>query len=365
MKNPAARFFAFISLSVAMVLTVDQMAAQEGGTLSLGRPQTPSNVSVAAYGGSVAFTGATATTVSASSVLNLGSAKGGVGSLILGPGVGYIKAPALTGSAGDLKITASADGNTLSVRTKVAITNKGWAAAKHVLADVYLSDDATLDTAVDTKLTTLKLTDYVPDAAKLRRGETISLPIKRKVPTAAASFLEGKYLIAVLLCDAPKQPNVSITSVGEMMVVSSVGTNGVLNWTTVAVAPALSDLVLTAKEASTIVVDRPTSKVYSTDAIVPTGSLKNAGSGLDREILPGDLVEVQPGDTLQMVAGTTLRSVTGSAWDTTAGALNMEPGASAPAYLRLTDKVTTLSAPKDVTEVTPTNQVIIGPIHLP
>lgn len=116
----------------------------------------------------------------------------------------HAKAPALSGSAGDLKITTTDGGNMTRVKTLLSLGNTGTKAAKNVTATVYLSDDNKLD-ASDTKIKTLHLKDYAPDA-KLAKGQTLSLPIKQKVPTAIASYLEGKYIIAVLEADSPAVP---------------------------------------------------------------------------------------------------------------------------------------------------------------
>ena len=76
------------------------------------------------------------------------------------------KAPALSGTAGELKVGNSADGSKLRVKTSVSVTNSGTKAAKGVTATVYLSDDAVLDTTEDTKIATLSLADFFPRPAE-------------------------------------------------------------------------------------------------------------------------------------------------------------------------------------------------------
>lgn len=265
------------------------------------------------------------------------------------------KAPALTGKAGDLHITANSDGGTLKIKTTVAITNVGTATAKNVLATVYLSDDATLDPA-DTQLAVLKLADYVPGATKLRKGETLSIPIKRKVPTAVASFLEGKYLIAVLTANKPGSTAGTSTDAN----LSSATVTGILRTGT------LADLTLTAKVASTFNTTLPTSgKPYQTDAIVPTGNLKVATTGEIFTLLSGEEIQVQPGDELIVSVGTSLHAVTENAWNLSGGGtLDLKAGATAQFSQTATDSIITITTPASTASV-PANEVIIGPIHLP
>ena len=98
-----------------------------------------------------------------------------------------------------LQLKDTKSGNSARVKATVDLINTSSTALRNVTATVYLSDDDTLS-ADDTTLLTLSLADYVPKG-KIGKHQTLTLPLNHKVPSALASYLNGKYLIVVLRAD--------------------------------------------------------------------------------------------------------------------------------------------------------------------
>ena len=291
----------------------DASAPTSGGTATAsgaGSGTTAATVSSAYSGGFIEDGGATLTmggsdsssSVTVSSVFNSSVFSNGLT-------VASVKYPVLSGKAGDLKITTNADDSVLRVKATVSVSNTGTKTAKNVVATVYLSDDAVLD-AADTQVGVVKLADYAPGGGKLRKGETLSLPVKHKVPKAAAEFLEGKYLIAVL---SAKDPSVAATG-------GAVASSGVAS-----VSEPAGATILTLNNPEAV----PPTSVTG----MPTGTWTLA---------PG---EVTTGSVLGTVtAGTLVTTTVGTLVTTTVGTI--PPMTALPV-------------------VTPANYVIIGPIKLP
>ncbi len=368
-----------------------------GGTLGLGSSSTAANASVTNASGVLNIRGATTTgnagtltgatlsngTLSAIN-FNGGVLQSGAGTLALTgsntySGATSLKFPVLSGSAGDLKITTTPDGNLLRVKTAVAVSNTGTKAAKNVTATVYLSDDAVLD-ADDTKLATLKLADYFSGVTKLARGQTLSLPIKHKVPAAVASVLEGKYLIVVLDADSASLASLATLSLGATTTANFAGnfvqtpaiplTGGGIP--TFGTASTGGTLTLTATGVNTFRVN--TSVIPSSGAVGTVGSiasLQTASTGNLLGIVAGTTVTAQPGDVLTLAGGNTLTAVSQGTWRTVAGsqltimanvtlASGVLTGVTTPPISAV---VPTTTVP--IVAATPKNEVIIGPIKLP
>lgn len=116
-----------------------------------------------------------------------------------GPNEVFTIAPGLFGSVDGLHLKTNANSGITHIKATVTLHNSSNTALHHVTATVYVSDDNTLS-ADDTKVTTLNLSDYV-SKGRIGKFKTLSLPLKQKVPTVMASYLEGKYLIVVLSAD--------------------------------------------------------------------------------------------------------------------------------------------------------------------
>ena len=248
------------------------------------------------------------------------------------------KAPALSGTAGELKVGNSADGSKLRVKTSVAVTNSGTKAAKGVTATVYLSDDAVLDTTEDTKIATLSLADFFPETGgKIGKKQTLTLPIKHSVPAALADYLNGKYLIVVL--DATNAVTQEASSAG---LISAANTSG-------AVPPiTLNGGTLTGLTGSLGL----TSIGVNGTATLPPGTYTLSSGGILTLNAP---VAVSGSGTMGTISAVgTILPTSGTVTTTATPVVSSTPKPG-------TTPVTT-PPPK---AVVPANEIIIGPIQLP
>jgi hypothetical protein len=106
---------------------------------------------------------------------------------------------ALTGHVQDLELKYNADQTRLKVHATVSLHNNLDTALDHLTARVYVSDHPAFRPA-DLLLSDVKIAAYLPDG-KLAKHETVTLPIKRGVSSAMASYLDGKYLHVVVSRD--------------------------------------------------------------------------------------------------------------------------------------------------------------------
>ena len=259
------------------------------------------------------------------------------------------KLPALSGNAGKLKVGTTADGSQIHVKTIAAVTNTGTKTAKGVTATVYLSDDAVLD-AADTKVATLALADFLPASkGKIDKGETVSLPIKHKVPAALADALEGKYLIVVLSATNGTPGDAANGTTAEVN-----GDDAVINpgtgYNTVEVTGTTTGSV------TGILWMESGDTFFVTDGGTLTDSMGGKWS-----VLPGGRLSPVAGGGVLLQQGNTATTVAASQLTLSTGqtvALGMLTN-STTATPVVTGGTTSTTA------VMPTNEIIVGPIDLP
>jgi hypothetical protein len=99
---------------------------------------------------------------------------------------------ALSGHVKDLHFKYNADQTRLHLRAMVSLHNNLDIALDHLTARVYVSDHAAYRQS-DLVLADVKLANYLPEG-KIPQHETVTLPLKRGVSSALASYLDGKYL---------------------------------------------------------------------------------------------------------------------------------------------------------------------------
>jgi hypothetical protein len=106
---------------------------------------------------------------------------------------------ALSGRVKDLAIKADAERSLFHVSALLSLQNNTDLALKNLTAVVYVSADAKFHEN-DLKMAKLKLDSYLPDG-KVSKLATVSVPIKRKVSSSVASYLDGKYLVILVTRD--------------------------------------------------------------------------------------------------------------------------------------------------------------------
>ena len=235
------------------------------------------------------------------------------------------------------------------MKTTATVINTGNKTAKGVTATVYLSDDAVLD-AADTKVATLALADLLPAShGKIGKGESVSLPIKDKVPAALAEGLKGKHLIVVL----------SATN-GTLADAESSGTAAAVNGNYGVIYPGLGygtvQVTGTSNSTATGILSM---KLGDTFTVTDGGILTDALGG-EWTVQPGGVLNpvtggilLKQGGTTTLIAGSKLTLATGQTVILETWPVN---ATSAPV---VTGGTTTGVA------TVPTNEIVIGPITLP
>jgi hypothetical protein len=106
---------------------------------------------------------------------------------------------ALAGHVEALQLKYNADQTRLNVHATVSLHNNTDSALNHLTAHLYVSEHPAFRSG-DLLLANVKLADYLPEGL-IAKHETVTLPLKRTVSSAMASYLDGKYLHIVVSRD--------------------------------------------------------------------------------------------------------------------------------------------------------------------